>query len=109
MIARMTDEVEMVEDFLKAQNLEQLGRLDEALELYEAVIAGGFDAIGPYDRLIHLYGHQSRHADVVRVAELALVQVRTYEDKRKWYELMRLEAKKAATNLPTPVPRDGDG
>lgn len=104
----MTDEVAMVEDFLRAQNLEQLGRLDEALELYEAVISHGFDSIGPYDRLIHLYGHQARHADVARVAETALRQVRTYEDKREWYELMRSEALKASKDLPKPVRRSGE-
>lgn len=98
----------MVEDFLRAQNLEQLGRIEEAVELYEAVIAGGFDSIGPYDRLIYLYGDQARHQDVARIAKSALSQVRTYEDKRQWYELMRAEAEKASANLPKPVRRSGD-
>lgn len=104
----MGDEIEMVEDYLRAQNLEQLGRVEEAIELYEDVVRRGFDSMGPYDRLIHLYGGRAAHAEVVRVAESALTNVRTYEDKRKWYETMRSAALKAASDLPKPVPRRDD-
>lgn len=107
-IGAMSDEIGMVEDYLRAQNLEQLGRVEEALELYEDVVARGFDSMGPYDRLIHLYGHRAAHGDVVRVAESALANVRTYEDKRKWYVTMRASALEAAADLPKPVPRRGE-
>lgn len=98
--------VALVRHYLRAQNLEQLGRLDEAIELYERALQGGFDAAGPYDRLIHLYAARAAHAEVVRVAEAALVSVRTHEAKRTWYATMRDEALRALAALPRPAPRD---
>ncbi|MGH2698853.1 MAG: hypothetical protein ACRDJL_06595 [Actinomycetota bacterium] len=99
------DNVELVKRFLKAQNLEHVGRLDEAVELYESVVQAHFDSSGPYDRLIALYGHQARHREVVRIAETALEHVKTYEDKRAFYERSRVEAKKAIGRLPQAEPR----
>jgi hypothetical protein len=102
------DNVEMVRLFLRAQNLEQVGRVDEALELYEQVVAAGFDSAGPYDRLIALYSHRALHDDVVRVAEAAIKNVHSYEDKLGWYEVMRAEAIKVRSNVPRAVPRSGE-
>ena len=99
------DNIELVKAFLRAQNLEQLARIDEALTLYEEVVAEGFDSVGPYDRLIALYSSRARHADVIRVAELALAQVHTYEDKKNWYRTMREQAEKAKAAVPTAAPR----
>jgi len=95
----------MVRSFLRGQNLEQLGRADEAAAMYEQAIAGGFDSTGPYDRLITLYGHRGRHHDVIRVAAAALSNVRTYEEKRAWYVRMRDEARKASGNVPEAAPK----
>ena len=92
--------VEQVKVFLRAQNLEQLGRIDEAIELYEHVVAADFDSTGPYDRLIALYSNQALHADVMRVADHALAHVKTHEGKRDWYARMKAEAQKAATTVP---------
>ena len=92
--------VELVKEFLRAQNLEQLGRIDEATELYEHVAAEHFDSTGPYDRLIALYSNQALHADVIRIADLALKNVKTHEAKREWYGRMKSEAERAATNVP---------
>jgi hypothetical protein len=92
--------VDQVKDFLRAQNLEQLGRIDEATDLYESVIGDGFDSAGPYDRLIALYADGARHLDVVRVAEAALATVVTYHDKKAWYERMRSDALKAQQKVP---------
>ncbi len=92
--------VELVKEFLRAQNLEQLGRLDEATELYEHVVRQSFDSTGPYDRLIALYSNQALHADVVRVADLAIANVKTHEGKREWYARMRGEAERAAAKVP---------
>jgi hypothetical protein len=97
--------VDLVRYFLKGQNLEQLGRVDEALDLYEHCLAGGFDSSGPYDRLIALYANLARHADVVRVAEAALANVQTHEEKRSWFDRMRTEAASASQNLPRAVPK----
>lgn len=97
--------VDLVKQYLRAQNLEQVGRVDEAIELYEAGVAGAFDATGPYDRLISIYGDRAQHSDVIRVAESALANVKTYDDKRGWYERTRHEAQRAAERTPKPRAR----
>ncbi len=97
--------VDLVKSFLRAQNLEQLGRLDEAIELYEAVVAEGFDATGPYDRLISLYSHRARHKEVQRIAVAALDNVQTHEQKRDWYEQMRNAAADADAAVPKAAPK----
>lgn len=99
--------VDLVRHFLRGQNLEQIGRVDEAIELYETAVHEGFDSSGPYDRLITLYADRARHTDVVRVAEAALAHVHTYADKKGWYEIMRAEALKAQTRVPRAA-RKGD-
>lgn len=99
------DNVDGVKAFLRGQNLEQVGRTDEAIELYEATIGAGFDSTGPYDRLISLYSNRAAHIEVVRVARLALDNVHTHEEKRQWYEQMRAEAEKAAAAVPSAAPK----
>jgi hypothetical protein len=100
------DASEVVKLFLKAQNLEQVGRNEQAIELYEAAVSEGFDATGPYDRLIALYADQARHRDVVRVAEAAIARVHTYRDKRAWYEQMRAAALRAQESVPRAAPKN---
>jgi hypothetical protein len=97
--------IDLVKRFLRGQNLEQVGRIDEAIELYEVTVAEKFDSSGPYDRLIALYADRARHRDVIRVAGSALANVRTYEDKRAWYERMRAEAARAQADVPKAAPR----
>jgi hypothetical protein len=99
------DNADMVKTFLRGQNLEQVGRVDEAAELYEGAVAAAFDSAGPYDRLIAIYSAQARHGDVVRVATAALDSVRTHGDKRSWYEKARRDARRAATRLPQAAPK----
>lgn len=101
--------VELVKHFLRGQNLEQLGRVTEAITLYESAVEERFDSAGPYDRLISLYADQARHADVVRVAEAALAHVHTYPDKKGWYEVMRAEALKAQSRVPKAVRKGEPG
>ena len=103
------DTTEQVKAFLRGQNLEQLARIDEAIALYESVIADGFDSIGPYDRLVALYSSRAQHADVVRVCDAALAQVHTYEDKKNWYRSIREQADKARSDVPSATPRRGPG
>ncbi len=98
----------MVRRYLRAQNLEQVGRTEEAIEHYEAAIEASFDASGPYDRLITIYANRALHAEVVRVAESALDHVQTHEQKKAWYERVRAEALKAQADLPKPTPRKTD-
>ena len=97
--------VEAVGWFLRGQNLEQLGRTDEAVELYERAVDAAFDSPGPYDRLIQVYSHQARHREVIRVAEAALRAVHTHADKRNWYDRMRAAALAAATKVPSAAPK----
>ena len=97
--------VELVKTFLKAQNLEQLGRIDDSIELYELTIAEKFDSSGPYDRLIALYSNQARHQDVERVTEAAIANVHTHEQKKEWYEQMRDAAVKANEAVPRAAPK----
>lgn len=99
------DAVELVRHFLRAQNLEQLGRLDEAIELYEGAVDAAFDSTGPYDRLIALYSERALHRDVVRVADAALANVQTHEAKRDWYARMRAEAEEAGSKVPRAAPK----
>jgi hypothetical protein len=83
---------DLVRVFLRAQNLEQMERIDEAIVLYEQAVRARFDAAGPYDRLIAIYRGREAHAEVRRVAEAALASVRTFEDKKAWYSAMRDDA-----------------
>ncbi len=87
---------DVVSLYLRAQNLEQVHRTDEAVELYEEAVKVGFDAAGPYDRLIAIYSSRSQHDEVVRVATVALKHVRTFPDKRAWYERVKEGASKEA-------------
>ena len=86
--------------FLRAQNLEQVRRTDEAIDLYEEAVKAGFDSAGPYDRLIAIYGVREQHNDVARVASAALEHVRTSPDKQKWYESLQTRAAEAHTAQP---------
>jgi hypothetical protein len=100
------DGAEAVKEFLRGQNLEQVGRVDDAVALYEASVSAGFDSSGPYDRLIFIYSNRAQHPDVVRVAEAALASVRTYEEKKAWYERMRADAIKAQAAVPRAIPKN---
>ena len=99
------DPIEGVKAFLRGQNLEQVGRTDEAIELYESVTRSGFDAIGPYDRLIALYSNRALHREVIRVADLALANVHTHEQKREWYRQMSAAATQALGDVPRAAPK----
>jgi tetratricopeptide (TPR) repeat protein len=99
------DSVEIVQLYLKGQNLEQVGRGQEAIESYERAVAARFDSTGPYDRLIALYSNRAQHVEVIRVCDAALEHVHTYEEKRAWYERMRAEADRARTEAPKAAPK----
>lgn len=90
---------ELVRLYLRAQNLEQMRQVDEAVELYEEAVAARFDAAGPYDRLIAIYLALGDPSSVRRVAEAALANVRTFDDKRGWYESVRTGAVDAERSL----------
>lgn len=101
--------VELVNRFLRGQNLEQVARVDEAVELYETILDAGFDSVGPYDRLIEIYSNRAAHREVVRVAGAALAAVHTYPEKRQWYEQMREAALKASSAVPKAAPKRSPG
>ena len=91
---------DLVRLYLRAQNLEHVRRVDEAVELYEQAVDGRFDAAGPYDRLIAIYRAREAYIDVRRVADAALASVRTFDDKKAWYKTVRDEADEAAKTRP---------
>jgi tetratricopeptide (TPR) repeat protein len=99
---------DVVKRYLQGLNLEQLGRVDEAVRLYEAALSARFDAAGPYDRLIAIYSERARHQDVIRVASSALASVHTHDDKRRWYGAMRDEAARAQARVPATARRKDD-
>lgn len=94
---------DLVRDYLRGQNLEQVGRTEDAVLHYERAVQYGFDAAGPYERLIAIYRAKEAHGEVVRVAEAALAHVRTYPDRRDWYEGMRQGATEALASQPDPT------
>lgn len=96
---------ELVRNFLHGQNLEQVGRVDDAIPLYERAVEAAFDAAGPYDRLIFIYQQRQAHREVIRVAQASLAAVRTYEAKRLWYRQQIDTAQKAVGTTPKPLPR----
>ncbi|MGH2719113.1 MAG: hypothetical protein ACRDJU_11085 [Actinomycetota bacterium] len=96
---------EIVREFLHGQNLEQVGKLEEAIALYERAVDAHFDAAGPYDRLIFAYQQRKSFREVVRVGEAALSSVHTYEAKRDWYRRQISEAKSSMGGTPQPLPR----
>jgi hypothetical protein len=93
---------DLVKTFLKGQNLEQVGRVEEAIELYESVVAESFDSAGPYDRLIFLYTERGRPRDVIRVAQASLEAIRTYPEKENWYRQQIEGAEQALGSAPDP-------
>ena len=95
----------LVNDYLRGRNLEQLGRVDDAIPLYEGAVHNAFDSTGPYDRLIHIYASTAQHSEVIRVCDAALRSVHTYEDKRTWYARVRADAEQATQALPRAAPR----
>lgn len=99
--------VQIVKDFLRGQNLEQLGRIDEAIAVYESAVEARFDSTGPYDRLIEIYANKSAHSDVVRIATAAMAQVHTTDDKKQWYAEMGAAAAKAQSAAPVARPKSG--
>lgn len=103
MAARSPDS--LVKDFLRGQNLEQIGKVDEAVKVYESIVAEGFDSAGPYDRLIWIYQARSLHRDVIRIAEASLAGVRTYQQKRDWYARQIAAAREALGSAPPARPR----
>jgi tetratricopeptide (TPR) repeat protein len=88
--------------YLRGQNLEQMQRFDEAIPLYEEAVAAGFDAAGPYDRLIFIFQARESYLEVARIAAAALENVRTFDDKRAWYEATRSGAEEQALQRPDP-------
>lgn len=96
---------ELVQDFLRAQNLEQVGRTDEAIELYEGIVGEKFDASGPYDRLIWIYQTRGMHREVIRIAEASIEMVHTYPEKLEWYRAQIERATEALGSIPEPRER----
>ena len=68
----MGDYDEQVQRNLKGIKLEKLGRVDEALRLYEANVQEEFDGSHPYNRLAKIYRKRKQIDDEIRVLEKAI-------------------------------------
>lgn len=56
----------------RAQQLENAGRLDEAIQLYEANVTDGFQGVYPYERLRAIYMERKDYQNAIRVCEAAI-------------------------------------
>lgn len=56
----------------KGIELEKLGKVDEAIELYEKNIEDNFEGNHPYDRLTTIYRKNKNIRDEIRVLEKAI-------------------------------------
>jgi tetratricopeptide (TPR) repeat protein len=68
---------DQVERNLQGRELERLGLIDNAIELYWANVRDGFDGDGPYERLAVIYRRRKDRASEVAVLERA---VEVFED-----------------------------
>ncbi len=102
-----TSPVDIVRRYLRGQNLEQLGRIEDAIAEYEAAVEAAFDSTGPYDRLIALYGNRAEHHEVIRVTDAALSAVRTAPEKIETYKAINAAARKALGDVPTAAKKTG--
>ena len=68
----MSDYDEQVQRNLRGMRLEKLGRVDEALQLYEANVEENFGGSHPYNRLAKIYRQRKQADDEVRVLEKAI-------------------------------------
>jgi tetratricopeptide (TPR) repeat protein len=66
---------------LDGMELESLGRIDLAIELYELNVAEGFAGDWPYSRLVNVYERQGAYDQAERVLRRALEVTRA--DRRK--------------------------
>jgi len=63
----------MVERNLEGKSLESAGKLDKAIELYEANVADWFSGNHPYDRLRVIYTKRKQYAEAIRVCRAFVV------------------------------------
>jgi len=62
----------MLERNHRAQQMENTGRIEEAIQLYEANITDGFEGVFPYDRLRAIYTQRQDYENAIRVCETAI-------------------------------------
>lgn len=58
---------------LRGQDLDKVGKTQEAIKLYELNVANGADTPFPYDRLAIIYRKQKRLDEEVRILQRATV------------------------------------
>lgn len=77
----------LVDRNLKGRELEKMGKVDEAITLYEANIADQFDGSHPYDRLRIIYESCDEYANAIRVCEAYINNGGHDEKLRKSFQL----------------------
>ena len=63
---------DLVDNNINGERLEKLGKLNEAIALYEYNIAQRFDGNFPYDRLAIIYRKQKKYDEEIRVLKQAI-------------------------------------
>lgn len=95
------DEIAQVDRNLKGRELERAGRVDEAIPLYEANLADGFLAPGPYNRLAIIYRRQKRFEEEIRVLQRAIEVYQaagwpTHQEEARLQKAQQLKRRQAA-------------
>jgi tetratricopeptide (TPR) repeat protein len=83
---------------LEAIDLERLGRVEDAIALYERNVAEGFPGDLPYGRLVSIYEKRSAFLEAARVLERAIEVFqtstrRTAQDRRATLAVFRKRLK----------------
>ncbi len=87
----MADFQEQVQRNLRGSRLEKLGRVDEAIRLYEANVQENFDGSHPYNRLAVIYRRRKQLADEIRVLEKAIWVYENIVHKQRGDRQLKLE------------------
>lgn len=67
----------------QARDAESLGKLDEAIKLYEQNISEGCLDVFPYEHLSKVYHNQKRYRDEIRVLERGIYVFRELVPKKR--------------------------
>lgn len=87
----MSDFDKQLERNLKGIELEKLGKVNEAIELYEKNIEENFDGNHPYDRLATIYRKNKDFKNEIRVLEKAIYVFENIVYSKRGDRLPKLE------------------
>lgn len=83
----------MVDRNLMGKELEEKGKIDQAVALYEANVADGFNGTHPYTRLRVIYTKQKNYFDAARVCQAYIALPKAGKKEDFQHHLSKLQAK----------------